>query len=127
MYDPNDPLLARVREIALAFPGAAEKESHGRPAFFTKKVFVYFGGSRRDDGDWVAHDQSIVFIPEEEERPALESDPRVWVPAYLGPSGWLGIDLTPGTDLVEVGELIESSFRLTAPRRLVTALEESSL
>ena len=35
MFDDGDPLLVRVREIALAFPGAAEKVSHGRPAFTT--------------------------------------------------------------------------------------------
>ena len=123
MYDPADPTLERVRRIALGFPQAAEKESHGRPAFYTKKVFTYYGGSRRVDGEWIAHDQSIVFVPDPEERPALESDPRVWVPAYLGPSGWLGIDLGPGSDFEEVAELMESSFRLTAPARLVAELD----
>lgn len=123
MYDPADPLLGRIREIALALPEAAEKESHGRPAFFTKKVFVYYGGSRRVDGEWVAHDRSIVFLPDPEERPALEADGRVWLPAYLGPSGWLGLDLTPGSDFEEVAELIETSFRTTAPTRLVAALD----
>mgnify|MGYP000895616343 CR=1 FL=1 len=33
-----------------ALPGAAEKVSHGRPAFFTTKVFAYYGGSRKVDG-----------------------------------------------------------------------------
>lgn len=35
MFDETDPLLARVRGIALALPEAGEKVSHGRPAFFT--------------------------------------------------------------------------------------------
>ena len=47
MFDDADPLLARVREIALALPEAAEKITHGRPTFFTTKVFAYFGGSPR--------------------------------------------------------------------------------
>jgi hypothetical protein len=123
MYDPDDPILARVRLIALTFPGASEKESHGRPAFYTGKVFGYYGGSMRVEGAWVAHDHSIVFLPDPGERPALVSDARFWVPAYLGPSGWLGLDLVGDSDFDEVAELLDDSFRLTAPRRLVGELD----
>jgi predicted DNA-binding protein (MmcQ/YjbR family) len=123
MFDPGDPLLARVRELALALPGADEKESHGRPAFFTKKVFAYYGAATRNHGAWIEHKQAVVFRPSPDERPALEADPRFWVPAYLGPAGWLGLDLDERTDLQEVAELLEDSFRLTAPARLVTALD----
>jgi hypothetical protein len=122
-FDPDDPLLARVRALALALPGADEKTSHGRPAFFTKKVFAYYGAATRSDGAWVEHGQAVVFLPGPDERPALEADPRFWVPSYLGPSGWLGLDLDERTDLGEVAELLEESFRLTAPARLVAALE----
>jgi hypothetical protein len=44
MFDHDDPYLGRVRELAQALPGADMKVSHGRPAFFTKKVFAYYGG-----------------------------------------------------------------------------------
>ena len=44
MFDEADPVLGRVRALALAFPDATEKISHGHPAFFTTKVF---GESRR--------------------------------------------------------------------------------
>lgn len=50
MFDRDDPLLASVRDLALAFPGADEKVSHGRPAFFTTKVFCYYGGSHKVNG-----------------------------------------------------------------------------
>lgn len=125
MYDPDDPLLALVRQIALTFPGSDEKESHGRPAFFTRKVFAYYGGSNKVDGDWVPHDQAIMFLPDPAERPALQADRRFWVPAYLGPSGWLGLDLAASSDFAEVAELLEESYRLTAPKRLVTELDAS--
>jgi len=127
MYDPDDPILARVRSVALAFPGADEKESHGRPAFYTGKVFGYYGGSIRVDGDWEAHDQAVLFLPDPVERPALEYDDRFWVPAYLGPSGWLGLDLDHGSDFEEVAELLEESYRATAPQRLVTELDALGL
>jgi hypothetical protein len=123
MFDADDPLLARVRDLALALPGADEKTSHGRPAFFTKKVFAYYGAATRNDGAWVEHAQAVVFLPGPDERPALEADPRFWVPAYLGPVGWLGLDLDERSDLGEVAELLEESFRLTAPARLVAALD----
>lgn len=124
MYDSDDPLLARVREMALSFPGSDEKESHGRPAFYTRKVFAYYGGSVKVDGVWHEHDRSILFLPDPAERPALEADGRFWVPAYLGPSGWLGLDLEPDSDFDEVAELLEESFRATAPKRLVAQLDE---
>lgn len=123
MFSPDDPLLARVRKIALALPAAEEKISHGRPAFFTQKVFCYFGGSVRVDGDWIAHDAAIMIRPDADDEPALRQDPRFWVPAYLGPSGWLGLDLDDGTDWHEIAELIDASFRMTAPRRLVKELD----
>ena len=126
MFDEDDPILARVREIASSFPGAGEKVSHGRPAFFTKKVFAYYGGSLKVDGRWVEHPHSVIVQPDAGDRPALVEDPRVYVPAYLGPSGWLGVDLDAGTDWVEVGELLDASYRLTAPRRSIAELDARS-
>ncbi|GEK85841.1 MmcQ/YjbR family DNA-binding protein [Microbacterium aerolatum] len=124
MFSPDDPLLARVREIALTFPEADEKVSHGRPAFFTQKVFCYFGGSQRIDEEWVAHDAAIMVRPDADDDPALRQDPRFWVPTYLGPSGWLGIDLDEDTDWQEIAELVDASYRMTAPRRLVKQLDD---
>ncbi|WP_144793272.1 MmcQ/YjbR family DNA-binding protein [Microbacterium paludicola] len=122
MFDSDDPLLARVRSIALALPGAGEKSSHGRPAFFTQKVFCYFGGSVRADGEWVPHDAAVMVRPDPEDEPALRQDVRFWIPAYLGPSGWLGIDLDDSTDWQEIAELIDASYRVTAPHRLIADL-----
>lgn len=124
MFSSDDPLLARVRDIALTFPEADEKVSHGRPAFFTQKVFCYFGGSQRIGEEWVAHDAAIMVRPDADDDPALRQDPRFWVPAYLGPSGWLGIDLDEDTDWQEIAELVDASYRMTAPRRLVKQLDD---
>jgi len=123
MFDDDDPFLARVRELAAGFPGSAEKVSHGRPAFYTTKVFAYYGGSLRDGTDWVQHPQAILVQAEQGDRLALLEESRVFVPAYLGPSGWIGVDLEGGTDWDEVRELLDASYRLTAPRRLVESLD----
>lgn len=123
MYDEDDPVLARLREIALSFPGAAEKVTHGWPAFYTVKVFGYYGGSIKIDGTYVRHDQSLLVIPDPGEYEALAQDPRVYRPAYLGPFGWLGLDLRLDMDWTEVAELLDASYRITAPRRLTAELD----
>lgn len=122
MFDHGDAVLARVREVALALPEAAEKVSHGRPAFHTQRVFCYYGGSRREAGEWIEHARAIVVRPDPDDEPALRQDARFWTPAYLGPAGWLGLDLDAGTDWDEVAELIDASYRVTAPARLVRLL-----
>lgn len=131
MFEDDDPVLARVRELALALPAAAMKVSHGRPAFWTEprgKVFVYYGGSVKVDGAYVQHEQSIMVLLETDEHAALLDDPRVFVPAYIGASGWLGIDLPDATDVAaggwdEVAELIDASYRRTAAAKLVAQLD----
>ncbi len=129
MYDDADPVLARVREIALGLPGAAEKVSHGRPTFYTTKVFCYYGGGVKRPGGYAnfeQHPRSILFVPDDGERPALQEDPRCFLPAYLGPYGWLGLDLDDDTDWAEVAELLEVSYRRTAGKRRVAELDARS-
>lgn len=126
MYDEDDPWLAVVRDIALALPDADEKISHGHPAFFTRKVFAYFGGSRKIDGEWVQHPQSVLVLPDPRERPALEGDERFYVPGYLGGAGWLGLFLDERADETEIAELVEDSYRQTAGVRRVARLDAAS-
>lgn len=129
MFRDDDPVLARVRTVALSFPGAYEKVSHGRPAFFVTKMFAMYGGSVKpaNKGDYLQYPQSILVKVDESERQALQQDARFFTPAYLGPSGWLGLDLSAAKKIhwAEVTELIDASFRLTAPRKLVKQLDES--
>ena len=123
MFDDDDPYLGRVRELAEGLPGADMKVSHGRPAFFTKKVFAYYGGSLKVGGDWVEHEHSLMVLPDPGDRQALDEDARCYVPAYLGPSGWIGIDLDDSTEWDEIAELLDASFRLTAPKKLIAELD----
>ena len=125
MFDDDDPVLARVRRIALALPEAAEKVSHGRPAFFTRKVFAYYGGSQKVNGEWAQHPNSVMVLADLDGQSAMRALPHAWVPGYLGPYGWTGLDLGPQTDWDDVAGFIEESYRFTAPARLVTLLDES--
>ncbi len=119
-------MLARVRQIALGLPASAEKISHGRPAFHTTKIFAYYGGSVKDDGVWVDHEQSLLVLPGQSERKALLADSRMYVPGYLGSYGWIGFDLAAAeAGWGQVRELIDSSYRNTATARLVAELDSS--
>lgn len=124
MFRDDDPGLAEVREIALNFPEAIEKVSHGRPGFFAPKMFAMYGGSTRESGAMTAVPHCVMVKVDESDRAALQADPRFFLPAYIGASGWLGLDFTRAdVDWTEVGELIDASFRLVAPPRLVKVLD----
>jgi YjbR len=123
MFDDADPLLRRVRALALALPDAAEKISHGRPAFFTGKIFAYYGASVKIDGRYRQHEQSVLVLVDPDEREALLGDDRCYVPAYLGGHGWIGLDLTEDTDWDEISELLDASYRRTAGPRRVAVLD----
>ncbi|MGK5684411.1 MmcQ/YjbR family DNA-binding protein [Actinoplanes sp. URMC 104] len=126
MFDDADPLLRRLRELALSFPDAAEKVSHGHPAFYTTKVFAYFGGSVKVDGAYERHEHSVLVLLDPDERAALADDPRCYLPAYLAPAGWIGVDLDEDTDWDEIAELLDASYRRTAGPRRVARLDARS-
>ena len=101
----------------MALPEATEKEAWGRPTFRAGKMFAVFSGH-------TDHAYSLEFKPDPEEREALVQDPRVYLPPYSGAGGWLALDLSAEpVDWDEVGELVESSYRLVALKRMITALD----
>ena len=123
-FDPKDPVLAKLRAICLALPGSDEKVSHGRPAFFTKKIFAIYGAVTKGDHHSGEYEQSLVFQPDPDEADALAQHERTFTPAYWGPYGWLGYDLSASTvNWDEVAELVEDSFRQTATNKLIGQLE----
>jgi predicted DNA-binding protein (MmcQ/YjbR family) len=120
MYEDGDPHLTDLRRVCLALPETAEVEAWGRPTFRAgKKIFAVFTGSEEDR-------YTVIFKPDAEERPALLGDDRFYSPPYWGPGGWLGLDLTAGpVDWDEVAELVETSYRHVALKRMVKALDEA--
>ncbi len=123
----DDPYLARLRQICLALPQAAEKLSHGRPVFYTKKIFALFGGVVLGDHASDDYGQAVVVLPDADEREALLADERFFHPAYYGPMGWIGLNFRVGApDWDEVAELVDTSYRNTAVKYLVAELDGRS-
>lgn len=116
----RDALLERVSAICLALPEASTKMSHGAHAFQVagKKMFAYF----TDEG----HHNAPISITvktsgRDEQAMLLEADPDLYyMPAYIGVSGWIGINLVrdeaPDWDHIE--DRVRQSYRLAAPRKL---------
>jgi len=114
--------LARVRAICMAYPEAAEKLSHGSPAFFIEKgkVYAYVWHNHHNDG----HTAVIVKTSGREEQTMLvDMDPDFYhIPPYLGPSGWVGMELNgDATDWQRIEDRIAISWEMVAPRRLLEA------
>jgi hypothetical protein len=119
MYQDDDPFLGDLRSISLALPETAEVEAWGRPTFRAgRKIFAVFSGNSEDR-------YSVIFKPDADERPALVGDARFYVPPYFGPGGWLALDFSAApVDWAEVAELVETSYRQVALKRMVKALDE---
>jgi hypothetical protein len=107
-----------VRELALALPATTEKPSYGTPGFRVKdKLFARI----REEGDvlmfWCGGlDEKEFLIAAEPEKffttPHYDGHPMVLV--RLG-----------AVDRAELGELLEDSWRLRAPKRLVAERDQT--
>jgi hypothetical protein len=113
--------LAKVRESALELPGTEERLSHGQPTFFVAgKQFAQFRANHHGDTRTVVCVRTSSL---DEQAMLLESDPDTYSkPAYLGPSGWVSINLTgEKVDWDHVADRIAESWELAAPRSMLEA------
>ena len=108
----NEKLLAKLRAIALALPGAAEALNHGRPCFSVRnKTFVMFLDNHHRDGRVAIWCKA----PPGAQTMITESDPeRYFVPPYVGKSGWIGARLDRTPDWAAIRALVAESYAMTA-------------
>lgn len=123
LSDDPDAVLERLRGLAMALPQAEERLSHGRPGFLVAggKFFAYFSHNHHGDNDTAV---CVKTSGRDEQDMLIEAAPEIYSwPAYIGPSGWIAINLA-GDDvdwrLVEARLL--SSWRLAAPKRLAATI-----
>ena len=114
--------LERLRRICLALPEAHEKEAWGDPTWRVRdRIFAM------QKGNFEGGRPSVwVKAPGGDQAALVGSDPdRFFVPPYVGHKGWVGVHLDGRMDWDELAELVEESYRLIAPKRLVVQLDQS--
>ena len=114
---PKTRPIDRVRTICMAFPEAEEKPfgGHTAPSFRVRdKHFVMTS----EDGTSL----TLKARPGVQQILVGDDPSRFFVPPYIGHRGWVGIKLDDDLDWDEISELIENSYRMTAPKRLVATL-----
>lgn len=118
--------LAEVTRIALELPETSWEPRGDHAAYrVRKKIFAYFLNNHHGDG--------IVGIntkvPPGENTALIEAQPeRFYMPAYIGPRGWVGLRLDHGAvDWDEVRELLVESYCQMAPRTLAAAVRRASV
>ena len=100
----------------------AERELRGDHADFRVrgKVFAYFLNNHHGDGIVAVCCKSE--LGENIDRASRDPE-RYYLPAYIGPRGWFGLRLDlRHVDWGEVTAIVESSYRLVAPRKLTDVL-----
>jgi len=122
---PDDP-FDRLRAICLALPETTEHAGSGAMTSFRvrEKVFAWYLENHHGDGRMALWCKAPPGA-----QPALVgSEPeRFFVPPYVGHHGWVGVWLDVAVDNIdwdELGEIVAESYRMTAPKRLITSLRE---
>jgi predicted DNA-binding protein (MmcQ/YjbR family) len=110
--------LKRLRAICLRFPEALEAGGVGNPSFKVRdKVFAMQHGHEGRPSCWVK------AAPGMQELLAGHDPERFFRPPYVGQHGWVGVRLDGSVDWDELADLVEESYRLTAPKRLTAQLD----
>ena len=113
----EDERLERFTKICLKLPQAA-RELRGMHAGFKakKKTFAYFVNNHHGDGIVGV----LCKVLPGDNVALIAADPkRFYMPAYVGPRGWVGLRLDIGrVNWAELEELARGSYQLVAGKPL---------
>lgn len=114
--------LKKLSEICLNLPEAQRRVSKDHADFRVRgKVFAYFLNNHHGDG--IVSVCCKAALGENVDRASREPL-RFYLPAYIGPRGWFGLRLDgEAIDWSEVRNLVELSYELVAPKRLVNTYQ----
>ena len=114
--------LDALTKICLALPETRREDKGSHAAFLVgKKTFAYYLDNH--------HGDNIVSVCCKvlpgENRFLIESSPaRFYLPAYIGPRGWIGLRMDlPKLNWSELKELILGSYLQLAPKRLASLVD----
>src|ERR1022692_727373 len=113
----KDGRLARLMKICLALPEARQEAAPRHATFLVRKeVFAYYLNDHHGDG---IVSVCCKVLPGDNEALIAAHPERFYMPAYIGPRGWVALRLdVGGLDWNEVAELVVGSYQLIAPKRL---------
>ena len=120
----DDPRRVRLREICQELPEVTIRDGQHITFQVRNRTFAYYLDNHHGDGrvavtckTWPGENTALV-----------DRDPvRYFIPAYLGPRGWVGLRLDlPDMDWDEVDDLVHESYQLIAPKRLASQVQQSS-
>ena len=110
-------LAASVHWLTNWVPEVTEGTQFGNPVWRAgKKVFAQCSAWRGETvkaSFWVGVDRQGL----------MTMDPRFSIPPYLGPGGWIALDLSQGIDAAELRSLALESYRHYATRRMLAELK----
>jgi len=116
--------LPHLTKICLALPQASHQLCGSHAQFLVrKKTFAYFLNNHHGDGIVSVASKTL---PGDNTSLAAAQPGRFYLPAYIGPRGWIALRLDRGPiDWKEVGDLVTLSYRLVAPKTLLKQLQAS--
>lgn len=114
-----------VADIMAGLPGTEEFISHGRPNFRVEgKIFGVYAINHHGDGRVAL----ILMAPSGAQAMFTKSDPDAYfVPPYLGPRGWLGVNLDKHLDWDTIVEHVVDAYQEAAPDELASEVEPFSV
>lgn len=109
--------IEQLREICLTYPESSERITWEQLTFrVCEKIFAMANPDPAETNVWLKAGAGVQEV-------LVATDPaRFYRPPYVGPKGWIGIHLFEPVDWGEVGDLIDASYRLVAPKKLVAQL-----
>ena len=113
-------ITAAVQEVCLCLPEAEQTTNHGSPDFrVAGKTFATYVINHHGDGHlalWLRAGPGVqsMYVDGEAE--------YFYVPPYVGPAGWLGVDLDRGLSWTRVADLVREAYIQVAPKSLTAEL-----
>ena len=106
----------QIVDICRALPEVTVEEQQHITFRVRGRTFAYYLDDHHGDGR-VALNCKVA--PHENQELVVAEPRRFFIPAYVGPRGWVGLYLDlPEVDWNEVSELVRDSYRLIAPKGL---------
>jgi len=121
----EDRRLSRLTKICLALPEATTYRQGSHAGFLVRKrTFAYFLNDHHGDGIVAV---TCKVLPGDNNALVAAQPERFYMPAYIGPKGWVALRLDLGdADWEEVAELVACSYQLVAPKRLAAMVKVAS-